>query len=114
TVAGYERNPQITFYLRGIDIGWREDVQFRRIIPPKEKSHFRSWLLSETTQEPASTLLVLEMDKFIRYETIDPMDIVPPDYELVLMTRRYACFQRTTLLNIAVVDSYNSPFRKDY
>lgn len=101
-VAGYERNPQITYYLRGVDIGWREDMQFRRIIPPQDRTLIREWLLRETSDEPASTLLVLEKDKFIRYETIDPLDIVPPDYELVFESRRYACFQRARFINMAV------------
>ncbi len=101
-VAGYERNPQITYYFRGVDIGWREDLQFRRIIPPQDRTLFRDWLLRESSDEPASTLLVIEKDKFIRYETIDPMDIVPPDYELVFESRRYACFQRARFINMAV------------
>lgn len=100
-VAGYERNPQLTFYLRGVDIGWRDDIQFRRIIPPKDRGEFRSWLMKETTNEPIATLLVLEKDKFIRYEIVNPLDIVPPDYELVFESRRYACFQRAKLVNIA-------------
>ncbi len=93
-VAGYERNPQISYYFEGVDLGWREDVHFRRIIPPRDRQRFRSWLLAETTHEPNSTLLVLEKDKFIRYETIDPLAIAPPDYELVFESRRYAAFQR--------------------
>ncbi len=101
-VAGYERNPQITYYFRGVDIGWREDLQFRRVTPPQDRTLFRDWLLRESSDEPASTLLVIEKDKFIRYETIDPMDIVPPDYELVFESRRYACFQRARFINMAV------------
>lgn len=100
-VAGYERNPQLTFYLRGVDIGWRDDIQFRRIIPPKDRGEFRSWLMEETANEPTATLLVLEKDKFIRYEIINPLDIVPPDYELVFESRRYACFQRVKPAHIA-------------
>jgi hypothetical protein len=94
-VAGYERNPQLTFYLRGIDIGWTAEMQFRRIIPPKDRQQFRSWLFEETSIEPPTTLLVLEKDKLIRYQTVDPLEIVPPDYELVFESRRYACFRRT-------------------
>jgi hypothetical protein len=100
-VAGYERNPQLTFYLRGIDIGWRDDIQFRRIIPPKERETFRSWLFRETANEPATTLLVIEKDKFIRYELIQPLEIVPPDYELVFESRRYACFERVKFSTVA-------------
>lgn len=107
-VAGYERNPQLTFYLRGVDIGWRDDLQFRRIIPPKERGEFRSWLLNETAKEPAATLLVLEKDKFIRYETINPFEVVPPDYERVFESRRYACFQRAKFANVATNNTFGS------
>lgn len=105
-VAGYERNPQLTFYLRGVDIGWRDDIQFRRIIPPKNREEFRSWLMKETANEPAATLLVLEKDKFIRYESINPFEIVPPDYEVVFESRRYACFQKVKPANVAYLSTH--------
>ncbi len=101
-VAGYERNPQLTFYLRGVDIGWRDDIQFRRIVPPKDRSSFRSWLFRETANEPETTLLVIEKDKLVRYERIEPLEIVPPDYELVFESRRYACFQRAQPAHVAI------------
>jgi len=103
-VAGYERNPQLSYYLDGADIGWREDVRFRRIIPPKDSSQFRIWLINETTFEPATALLVIEKDKFIRYNIIDPIQVVPSDYGLVLETRRYACFQKMELVRFAQVE----------
>jgi 4-amino-4-deoxy-L-arabinose transferase-like glycosyltransferase len=100
-VAGYERNPQLSYYLDGADIGWRSDVEFRRIIPPKDATTFRPWLLAETMREPASTLLIIEKDKFIRYVTIDAHVVVPPDFELVFESRRYACFRREKLVHMA-------------
>jgi 4-amino-4-deoxy-L-arabinose transferase-like glycosyltransferase len=93
-VAGYERNPQLSYYLDGADIGWRDDITFKRLLPPNDSTTFETWLLHETLNEPPTVLLVLEKDKFIRYQTINPMRIIPPDYELVLSTRRYACFQK--------------------
>jgi hypothetical protein len=52
---------------------------------------------------------VIEKDKFIRYELIQPLEIVPPDYELVFESRRYACFQRTQPTHMAIRTSgFNS------
>ena len=93
-VAGYERNPQITYYFRGVDIGWREDLQFRRIIPPQDRTLFRSWLLEELAHEPKGTLLIIEKDKLVRYEVIDPLPFIPHGMERVFESRRYVCFQR--------------------
>ncbi len=100
-VAGYERNPQLSYYLDGADIGWRPDLEFRRIIPPTDAGRFRSWLFVETMHEPSSSLLIIEKDKFIRNETIDAHGIVPPDFELVFESRRYACFRRAKLVQMA-------------
>jgi hypothetical protein len=101
-VAGFERNPQISYYFGGVDLGWREDMTFRRIVPPQDRRTFASWLLEETMHERGNMLLVLEKDKFIRYEVIDPLAVVPPDYELVFESRRYAAFRRARLAHYAV------------
>jgi hypothetical protein len=93
-VAGYERNPQLTYYLGGADIGWRNDIAVRRILPPSSRQHYASWLIEELSGEPSTTLLLIEKDKFVRYEFIDPQDFVPADYQLVLDTRRYSAYLR--------------------
>ncbi|MEX1138954.1 MAG: glycosyltransferase family 39 protein [Bacteroidota bacterium] len=94
-VAGFERNPQLTYYLDGADIDWRSDMSVRRILPPPSRTAYASWLIEELGGEPSSTLLLIEKDKFIRYQTIDPQDFVPSDYRLVLNTRRYSAYVRS-------------------
>lgn len=93
-VAGYERNPQLTYYLGGADIGWRRDISVRRILPPPSRTMYASWLIDELGGEPPTTLLLVEKDKFVRYETIDPQEFVPADYQLALSTRRYSAYVR--------------------
>jgi 4-amino-4-deoxy-L-arabinose transferase-like glycosyltransferase len=100
-VAGYERNPQLTYYLDGADIGWREDLTVKRIIPPKERSRFRSWLTEQLSGEPDDILVVIEKDKFIRYEWVTAAEVVPPDYDVVFDSMRYAAFRRAKLLHYA-------------
>lgn len=102
-VAGYERNPQLTFYLEGIDIGWRDDIEMRRIIPPKDKAQFKQWLADELAGEPDGTLVILEKDKFVRYEIIKPEEIIPADYKLVFDSRRYTAFHRVKPIEFAML-----------
>ncbi len=104
-VAGYERNPQLTFYLEGIDIGWRDDIEMRRIIPPKDKAQFKQWLADELAGEPDETLVILEKDKFIRYELIKPEEIIPANYKLVFDSRRYTAFRRAKAVELAMLQN---------
>lgn len=93
-VAGFERNPQLTYYLDGADIGWRADIRIRRVLPPLRREEYRAWLHEELFYEPRETILIIEKDKLIRYQVLDPASFVPDDMHLVLETRRYACYQR--------------------
>lgn len=104
-VAGYERNPQLTYYLEGADIGWRDDLPIRRIIPPKERVLFQAWLAKEVEQEPDDALIIIEKDKFIRYEWVTPAELKPVDYELVFESRRYAAFHRIKTTQYANLSS---------
>ena len=100
-VAGYERNPQLTYYLEGADIGWREDLPVERIVPPKDRSQFRSWLTDRLSGEPEDVLAVIEKDKFIRYEWVTAAEVTPPDYSVVFESRRYVALQRAPLVHYA-------------
>jgi len=100
-VAGYERNPQLTYYLEGADIGWREDLSVKRIVPPKDRSGFRSWLTEQLSGEPDDILVVIEKDKFIRHEWVTAAEVIPPDYAVVFESCRYAAFQRMQLIHYA-------------
>ena len=91
-VAGYERNPQLTYYLKGADIGWRDDLHVRRIVPPSDTSLYTFWIRQEMIGEPASTLLLVEKDKFIRYKVINPISFLADGYVRVFESRRYAAF----------------------
>lgn len=104
-VAGYERNPQLTYYLEGADIGWRENLPVNRIVPPKDRGQFRSWLTEQLSGEPDDILVVIEKDKFIRYEWVAAAEVTPPDYAVVFESRRYAAFQRMQLIHYAQLTS---------
>jgi len=100
-VAGFDRNPQLTFYLDGADIGWREDIEVRRLKPPTDRSQFRGWLSRQTRDLPGDALVVVEKDKFIRYEWVAAEELIPHDFSLVFDSRRYAVFQRTPSTELA-------------
>jgi flagellar biosynthesis protein FliQ len=104
-VAGFDRNPQLTFYLDGADIGWREDIEIRRITPPTLRSEFRSWLTEQVSGLPGDALVVVEKDKFIRYEWVTAEEVTPLDYSLVYDSRRYAVFQRIQATHLALNSS---------
>jgi 4-amino-4-deoxy-L-arabinose transferase-like glycosyltransferase len=101
-VAGFDKNPQLTFYLDGADIGWRNDLEVLRIAPPKERSEFRSWLSEQAGRLPSDVLVVVEKDKFIRYEWVTAEEVNPVDFTLVFDSRRYAVFQRTPSSHLAL------------
>ena len=101
-VAGFDRNPQLSFYLDGADIGWRDDIEVRRIIPPQSRSEFRSWLSVQAGAMPGDGLVVVEKDKFIRYEWVTAEEVTPLDYSLVYESRRYAVFQRVSTNHLAL------------
>jgi len=100
-VAGFDRNPQLTFYLDGADIGWRDDVEVRRLKPPTERSQLRGWLSQQARDLPSDALVIVEKDKFIRYEWVTAAELIPSDFSLVFESRRYAVFQRTPLSGLA-------------
>lgn len=107
-VAGYERNPQLTYYLDGVDIGWRDDMVFRRIIPPQNPLELRFWLSDEMADEPSDCLLIIEKDKFIRHRTVDALRIAPENYAIIFESRRYAAFVRMPSLDLASQSQRNS------
>jgi len=101
-VAGFDRNPQLTFYLEGADIGWRDDVETKRITPPQLRTQFRSWLSEQVSILPGDALVIVEKDKFIRYEWVTAEEVTPQDFSLVYDSRRYAVFQRTQTAHFAL------------
>jgi hypothetical protein len=100
-VAGFDRNPQLTFYLDGADIGWRDDIDVRRLKPPQERSQMRGWLSQQMKDLPGDALVIVEKDKFIRYEWVTAEELIPPDFSIVFTSRRYATFQRTPSTELA-------------
>jgi len=99
-VAGYERNPQLTYYFNGADIGWDSEWTIRRIVPPEDSLQFRIWLTQEMQNESRDAVLIIEKDKFIRYTVIDPMRIAPENYALAFESRRYAVFVFVPFVNL--------------
>lgn len=102
-VAGFDRNPQLTFYLDGVDIGWRNDIRIKRVAPPANRSQFRAWLSEQAGDLSSDGLLVVEKDKFIRYEWITAEEVNPVDFALVFESRRYAAFQRIASTQLALL-----------
>jgi 4-amino-4-deoxy-L-arabinose transferase-like glycosyltransferase len=100
-VAGFDRNPQLTFYLDGADIGWRDDIEVKRLKPPAERLQLRGWLSQQTRDLAQDALVVVEKDKFIRYEWVTAEELIPPEFSLVFESRRYAVFQRTPATELA-------------
>lgn len=103
-VVGFDRNPQLTYYLEGVDIGWRNDVEFRRISPPAQRSQLRNWLSQQVSDLPTETLVIVEKDKIVRYESVTAEESTPTDFILVFDSRRYAVFQRPLTTQLAAVN----------
>lgn len=93
-VAGYERNPQLSYYLVGADLGWPSSITFKRIIPPRQESQFKEWLAAELLEVDARTLVVLEKDKFIRHQWLRPQLYMPQSFMPVYESRRYSAWMR--------------------
>lgn len=93
-VIGFDRNPQLTFYLGGADIGWRSDIEVRRIVAPPDRSQLRSWLSREVGKLPNDFLVVVEKDKVIHYGWVSSGEACPMNYTLVFDSRRYAAYKR--------------------
>lgn len=102
-VVGFDRNPQLTFYLEGADIGWRNDIEVRRISPPAHRSQLRSWLSEQVSDLPTETLVIVEKDKIVRYEWVTAEEATPTDYIMVFDSRRYAVYQRPMSSQLAVL-----------
>ena len=102
-VVGFDRNPQLTYYLEGADIGWRNDIEIRRLTPPAHKSQFRAWLSQQVSDLPSETLVVVEKDKIVRYSWINSEEATPTDFILVFDSRRYAAYQRPASSQLALL-----------
>jgi 4-amino-4-deoxy-L-arabinose transferase-like glycosyltransferase len=102
-VVGYERNPQLSYYLDGADIGWESSLTFERIIPPSDEGEFKEWLAKELTNVPSGTLVVLERDKFIRHRIIRPQLLMPQSFMPVFDSRRYSAWVRKPYDTLALV-----------
>jgi 4-amino-4-deoxy-L-arabinose transferase-like glycosyltransferase len=102
-VVGFDRNPQLTFYLDGADIGWRDDIEVTRLKPPTDRSQLRGWLSQQMRDLATDVLVVVEKDKFIRYEWVTTEELLPPEFSVVFESRRYAVFQRTPSAELAQI-----------
>lgn len=91
-VAGMRRNPQLSYYLKGADLGWRDDLHVRRIIPPRDTLAYTQWLAGEMAGEQKTSLLIIEKDMLIRYRTVRPETFVPSGFRPVFESRRYAAY----------------------
>jgi 4-amino-4-deoxy-L-arabinose transferase-like glycosyltransferase len=108
-VIGFDRNPQLTFYLEGADIGWRNDMEVRRISPPAHRSQLRNWLSEQISDLPSETLVIVEKDKIVRYEWVTAEEATPIDYVMVFDSRRYVVYQRPMSSQLALVSPPRIP-----
>lgn len=87
---GYETNPQLTWYLDGVDVGWRKDMSMIRIDPTGHEDSLKSWIGDTLAVSPASALVLIERDRLVRGTTFTSEEVCPPDWTMVMETRRYA------------------------
>jgi hypothetical protein len=93
-IVGIRTNPQLEYYLKGPEIGWRNDIRIERLIPPEEKDRLADWLNHELSDTRTDALLIIEKDATIRYQTVDADALAPSAYIRVFDSKRYAAFQK--------------------
>ncbi len=91
---GYETNPQLTWYLDGVDVGWRKDLSLTRIDPTGHEESLKSWIGDTLAVSPANALVLIERDRLVRGTTFTSAEVRPPDWTMVMETRRYAVLVR--------------------
>lgn len=84
-------NPQLTYYLGGIDVGWQKDKTFRRLEPRDGVQKIRRFL-SETSER--DFYVIIEKDEMLlgSYRSVE--DVVPAEYKEIFESREYVVFER--------------------
>jgi len=91
---GYETNPQLTWYLNGVDVGWRNDMSLQRIDPTGHGESLKIWLTDTLRFVPSDALILIERDRLVRGTKFASDDVMPDGWKKVMETRRYTLAAR--------------------
>ncbi len=95
-VVGFERNPQLTYYLDGADLGWHPAHFVMRMQLEAGRDRIRDFLATRVSRT-GRFYVVLER-LALRNSGINQYgDVLPPGFQLMLETRGYALFQKQEL-----------------
>lgn len=93
--VGYETNPQLTWYLDGVDAGWRHDISLDRIDPTGHEDSLKTWMGDTLANSPSNALVLIERDRLVRGARFTSPDVTPRGWSLAMETRRYVVLART-------------------
>ncbi len=94
--VGYETNPQLTWYLGGVDLGWRPDMTLERIDPTGHVDDIRGWLAHRLDTLSSETTVVIERDRLLRGKKFTTDAVIPQGWTNLFETRRYTVISRGT------------------
>jgi hypothetical protein len=89
TVVGNGDNPQLTYYLGGIELGWKEGYTWRRLDLWRGVGDVRNNL----EQLPAEhSMIIIEKDEIRKGIYSSEHDVLPKPFEKILDTKEYAAY----------------------
>jgi len=90
-VVGNGVNPQLTYYLDGIDVGWHKDRVFQRLQPKDGIQNIKRYL-SETKKR--DFYLIIEKDEMLLGSYTSVEEVLPAGYNKIFESRAYMVFER--------------------
>jgi len=88
-VIGSGVNPQLSFYLKGADLGWRDSVQFERLDPSQDVGKIAGRI---NTKLRWGWWIVLEKDEIWKGLYRGENEVIPPGFVRVYSTTMYAVY----------------------
>jgi hypothetical protein len=88
-IIGDGQNPQFTFYTDGSDIGWGENVKFRRLDPKNKIDEIYKYLFSNNLKN--SYIIYEKSDLYLARHTT-PEKVVPDRYKKLVETKEYILY----------------------
>jgi 4-amino-4-deoxy-L-arabinose transferase-like glycosyltransferase len=92
--VGYETNPQLTWYLGGVDLGWRPGYSLGRIDPTGHDADVRGWLAESLDSLTLETTVLIERDRLVRGRKFTSQEVIPQGWGMLFETRRYTVISR--------------------
>lgn len=92
--VGYETNPQLTWYLGGVDLGWRPGYSLGRIDPTGHDADVRGWLAERLDSFTLETTVLIERDRLVRGRKFTSQEVIPQGWGMLFETRRYTVISR--------------------